>query len=43
LQTERRGVVSLLLLKVDLEQHPQQQNNFDLKHVNCCLETRHFQ
>jgi hypothetical protein len=30
LQTERRGVVSLLLLKADLELYLQQQNNFDL-------------
>jgi hypothetical protein len=37
LQTKRRGRVSLLILKVDLELHLRQQNNFDLKHVNCCL------
>jgi len=37
LQIERRGVVSLLLLKVELELHLRQQNNFDLKHVKYCL------
>ena len=37
LQVKRRGIVSFLLLKVNLELHMQQQNNFDLKHVNCCL------
>ena len=31
------GVVSFLLLKVDLELHLRQQNNFNLKHVSCCL------
>ena len=36
-QTERRGIVSLLLLKVDLELHVHQQNNFDMKQVNDSL------
>ena len=36
LQTQRKGIMSLLLLKVDLELHLRQQNNFDAKHVNCC-------
>jgi hypothetical protein len=37
MQIERKGVVSPLLLKVNLELHLQHQNKFDLKHVNCCL------
>ena len=37
LQIERRGVMPLLLLKVDLTLYLQQQIKLDLKHVNCCL------
>ena len=37
LQTKKRGVVSILLLKVNLELHLRHQNDCDLKHLNCCL------
>ena len=37
LQTKRRGAMSLLHLKVDLDLHMQQQNNFNMKYVNCCM------
>jgi hypothetical protein len=37
LQTERIGIMSLLSLKANLELHLQQQNNFNLKQVKCCL------